>query len=319
MTFMSTLRSGAAQSLLLLMLLTTGSAMAQPASRVQIVSGTTANGAPTDLWQRMLRDRLSPPEFDSVVALRRTLTPAEDAWAALVESRRASWQREIPALAKPFTPAVAPPVALVVLGSVGGSDAFASDSMTIGFDLSQLQASYGAAGLAGNAGLIDRLFRHEYTHVMQKAWFKLHPWHADTPLQSALVDIWLEGQGNYYSLSERWRRGPAGRAAATQEALTALEPKFVARLAALACAAPDRVPSIRQGLSSGRFDQKWGALPIALWLEDERPASLTELRDLVQAGPAGVWALATRHLKEPLRSALNEVRILESACAKPDI
>jgi len=234
---------------------------------------------------------------------------------ALIESRRVVWAREIPALAVPFSPVLPPAQALIVLANRGGADAFAHDSTTIGFDLAELQTSYGDARRRENTDLIDRLFRHEYTHLMQKAWFRRHPWHADTPLQAALLDIWLEGQGNYYSLSARWRGTGGRRADATQLALSALEPRFVVRLSALACAQPEQAQSLRKGLSSGPFDQKWGALPIALWLEDERPASLEALRRFVLAGPAGVWKLADRHLPEALRRALTEVRAVDSACA----
>lgn len=303
------------QALTFLAFLATQPVIAQAVPTVQVASGVTVGGGSTERWLTMVRGRLSSTDYDSVAAIRQVLTDGESAWVALIESRRAAWAREIPTLAMLFSPVTPPARALIVLGNRGGSDAFAHDSTTIGFDLAQLQVSYGAATEPRNTDLIDRLFRHEYTHPMQKAWFLLHPWRAESPLQAALVDIWLEGQGNYYSLSERWRSQKGRRTETTQIALSALEPRFVVRLSALACAPPEQVPLLRQGLSSGRFDQKWGALPIALWLEDERPASLEALRKLVVAGPSGVWDLAARHLPEQLRRALGEARALESACA----
>jgi hypothetical protein len=302
------------QALMLVAFLATRPVVAQSAPTVQLVSGVTADGSATGLWLAMIRSRLSTTEYDSVAAIRRVLTERDSEWVALIESRRVAWAREIPALALPFSPVAPPARAVIVLSNRGGADAFAHDSTTIGFDLAELQTSYGAARRPENIDLIDRLFRHEYTHLMQKAWFREHPWHADSPLQAALVDIWLEGQGNYYSLSERWRSTDGRRAEATQLALSVLEPRFIVRLSALACAQPDQVRSLRKGLSSGSFDQKWGALPIALWLEDERPASLEALRRFVLAGPAGVWEFADRHLPAPLRRALAEVRAVDAAC-----
>lgn len=246
------------QALTFLAFLATQPVLAQSVPTVQVVSGVTGGGGSTERWLTMVRGRLSSTDYDSVAAIRQVLMDGESAWAALIESRRAAWAREIPTIAMPFSPAPPPARALIVLGNRGGSDAFAHDSATIGFDLAQLQASYGAAGEPRNTGLIDRLFRHEYTHLMQKAWFRLHPWRADSPLQAALVDIWLEGQGNYYSLSERWRSQEGRRAEAAQLALSALEPRFVVRLSALACALPAQAPLLRQGLSTSRFDQKWG-------------------------------------------------------------
>jgi hypothetical protein len=305
------------QALTLVALLGTRTVVAQSSPTVQLVPGVTADGAATAQWLAMIRSRLSSTEYDSVAAIRHVLTDRESEWMALIESRRVAWAREIPALAMPFSPVLPPARALIVLANRGGGDAFAHDSTTIGFDLAELQTNYGPARAPGNTDLIDRLFRHEYTHLMQKAWFLRHPWQANSPLQEALVDLWLEGQGTYYSLSERWRRTDGRRSEATQLALSALEPRLIVRLSALACAQPEQARSLRKGLSSGQFDQKWGALPIALWLEDERPASLEALRRFVLAGPAGVWELADHHLPEPLRRALAEVRAVDTACTSP--
>lgn len=289
-------------------------AQAQTSPAIYVVLGVDRDGRSSAKWREMIHDRLSAAEFDSVEALVHPLTPGEEAWVTLIESRQSDWTRQIASLVAPFEPSSPPNAALVVLGNRGGSDAFAADASTIGFDLSELSASYGAAGELKNTDLIDRLFRHVYTHLMQKAWFRAHPWRADTPLQRAIVDIWLEGQGNYYSLSAQWRSNNGVRSELAASALSTLEPRFVARVAALACARTEAEPSLRTGLSSGRFDQKWGALPVALWLEDERARSLDALQTLVRAGPLGIWDLATRHLPEPLARALNEARAQELAC-----
>jgi hypothetical protein len=285
---------------------------------LRVVSGTTDTGDATAQWLAMLRKRLSPTEYDSVARLRTRETVDEKAWAVLIQSRTATWEREIPALAKPFDPVSPPGRVLIVLGDRGGGDAFTHDPTTIGFDLAELVGNYGSAALPENVALMDRLFRHEFTHLLQKAWLPTHPWNANSPLRAALLDIWQEGLGNYYSLSERWRNQNGQRPAATQRALADLEPRFVARLSALACVEPDNAARLLAGISSGPFDHKWGAVPVALWLDDDNAASATSLRNLVVAGPAGIWDLANRHLSEPLRRVLTEARIADSLCAKTD-
>jgi hypothetical protein len=187
-------------------------------------------------------------------------------------------------LAEPFAPTEPPTGVLIVLGNRGAEDAFTHDSVTIGFDLAALQANYGAAGLPENRDRMDRFFRHEFVHLLQKAWASDHPLPMATPLQSALAEIWADGMGNYQSLSERWlSRDSADRLVAD--------------------------------LSWGRFDRKWGALPAALWLEAEPGPPTETLRGFVAAGPAGVWTLADRHLAPSLRPVLREARMADSLCA----
>ena len=167
-----------------------------------------------------------------------------------------------------------------------------------------------------NQARIDRFFRHEFAHVLQKAWLAQHPWPGNTPLRAALLDIWTEGLGNYYSLSEQWSGEGGARSATTSRVLAELEPRFVARLAALACATSAATPALLAGLASGPFEKKWGALPAALWLKEEPGPAADALSRFVHAGPDGVWGLALRHLPPDLQRALAEARAV-SACDPP--
>ena len=297
-----------------LALLTSAPTGAPLDSVLQVVSGTTDAGDATGQWLTMLRKRLSPSEYDSVARLRKRRSPDEQAWAALIQSRVASWEGEIRVLAEPFHPVVPPGRVLIVLGNRGGGDAFTHDPTTIGFDLAELAGNYGIANQPQSAELLDRLFRHEFTHLLQKAWLPTHPWNAASPLRAALLDIWQEGLGNYYSLSDRWRSQNGQRSETAQRALTGLEPRFVARLSALACVQPDKAAALLVGISSGPFDRKWGAVPAALWLDEDQAAPASALRHLIVAGPAGIWDLADRHLPESLRLALKEARLADSLC-----
>jgi hypothetical protein len=280
--------------------------------RLEIVRGIDGKGRAIQQWQEMISQRLSPERFQEVESLVKPYTPAELAWVRLVESRRPDWDAETTKLAIPFSP-VAPPVARIVLGNRGGEDAFTHDPHTIGFDVERLNELYGDAGSDANAVLIDHLFRHEYTHLLQKAWVRDHPLAMSTPLQAALAEMWGEGLGNYYSLSEKWRSVEGKPSPKAVETLGLLEPRLVTRLAALACSTPEQAHELSKTLSSGAFDRKWGALPVALWLDAESSQPDT-LRRFIIEGEDGVWALASRNLAPALRLQLDEIRAVAVTC-----
>jgi len=280
-----------------LLVLLTLSAAAEP--RVRVVEDAA-------LWQQMVHKLTGP----HAVAATET-TDAQRAWAALIRSRAAQWESEIPKLATYYASVDGPAVATIVIGNGGGQDAFTHDPTTIGFDVARLHAEYGDATAPENTDRIDRFFRHEYTHLLQKAWLREHPYDENTPLRAALAGVWKEGLGNYYSLSEKWRGASSETAA---KARAELEPRFVVRLAALACASSEEARALTADLSMGRFDQKWGALPVALWLEAEPDA----IRELVLAGPDGIWTLAEQHLPDGSRAILREARAATALCtARP--
>jgi len=280
---------------------------------LQVVLGVDDHGRSTQPWQQMIAVRLSESQFRAIESLAKPYTPAESAWVQLVQSRLSQWETEIPSLAVPFRPVVAPD-ARIVLGNRGGEDAFTHDPHTIGFDVERLNVLYGDAQSGQNLVLIDHLFRHEYTHLLQKAWVRDHPLATGTPLETALAEMWLEGMGNYYSLSDAWKSAGGRPSPKAAEALRVLEPRLMTRLAALACATPENAHELTRNLSSGQFDRKCGALPVALWLEAES-ANPDFLRNFIVAGEDGVWTLASRHLSPELKPQLEEVRALEKACA----
>ncbi|MGH7581416.1 MAG: hypothetical protein ACREM9_14655 [Gemmatimonadales bacterium] len=291
-----------------------GVAQATP-TRIQLDSGVTPTGHASEQWLTMIRKRLPRERYDSIAPLRRPLTVEEAAWDSLIRSRVAGWESMVPALASLFAPAPPPAEVFIVVGNRGAEDAFTHDGRTIGYDLAALQANYGTARKPENRDRMDRFFRHEFVHLLQKAWWPEHPWPMDTPLRAALAEIWAEGLGNHYSRSERWLSKGGRRSPAATAALADLEPRFVARLSALACATPEAAEPLLADLSWGRFDRKWGALPAALWLEAEPGSTAEALRRFIVAGPAGVWELANRHLPVPLRSVLREARTADSLCA----
>ena len=279
-------------------------------SRLELVDGVAESGAATESWRQAVQ-RLDPGRNADD---RKPATAPERAWRDLIRSRAQQWESETTALGVHFAPVKAPEVVRVVIGNQGGEDAFTADERTIGFDSSRLIAAYGDAGGAENSERIDRFFRHEYVHLLQKAWLREFPYDADTPLKAALLGMWLEGLGHYYSLSQRWRAEDGQLSDHAKRTLMQLEPRLLARLSALACATDEQGRELTADLSFGAFDQKWGALPVALWLEAEASRSADALHRFVKAGPDGIWPLAERHMPERERAMLREVRASAALC-----
>lgn len=280
-----------------------------------VITAITPDGHATAPWLTILRSRLSPRQYDSAARLVRVITPEEQAWDSVVRARVDEWERSAGELAPLYSPAGPPRRVRIVLGNRGTEDAFTAGPETIGFDLSSLVSLYGSARDPANLDRINRFFRHEFTHILQKAWLAQHPWNQAAPIDAALFDVWAEGLGNYYSLSERWIE-PEGQLSELGTAtLRALEPQFVERFSGLACADSLAGGTLLSGLSSGPFAKKWGAVPAALWLATEPRPQDSAIRQLIVAGPAGVWDLAGRHLNDSLKAALLSARHAASRCA----
>lgn len=298
-------------------LIVAASSPAVAQSRLHVTSGTAADGSATEQWLAILQKRLTESEFNKAGRVIRPLTADELAWERLIRARRAEWERMTDRIERLYEGARPPQHVLIVTGNRGASDAFVHDQATIGFDLSALQAQYGAATEPVNVDRMDRLFRHEYAHLMQKAWLLIDPYEPGTPLEHALLDIWLEGLGTYHSLSERWRTTAGRHSQAARDALDIMEPRLLVRLSALTCSSPDDASLLTADLSQGAFDRKWGALTAGLWLENEAGRGQSPddaLRSFIRAGPAGVWDLAARQLSPRLRSLLVDIRDVEQLC-----
>jgi hypothetical protein len=192
----------------------------------------------------------------------------------------------------------------IVLGNQNGEDAFGIGGDTIYFDLSALSRIYGPVAAPGNRERLDRIFAHECTHVLQTRWEATHAFRVATPFDRALRQLWREGLGNMYSLSDEWVTSSGDLTGRAQKALEDLEPIFVDRLRRLRTASEIEEGELRQGLSSGPFAKKWGALPVALWLAQEAKGDGRRLRWWVRAGSDGVLDLARKHLGAGLASQL---------------
>lgn len=268
--------------------------------RLALRLGFGPEGAATPEWRQAVEAHTGRrPSWEP-----RPLPAEEEAWLALVRARLAAWEARLPELGLAFEGVSPPPVTTLVVGHSHGEDGFGLGEAVIYFDLAALARNYGTAAEAGNAARLERIFAHEYTHVLHWRWARAHPQPVATPLERALWAMAREGLGNLRSLSEAWV-GPRGTPTPlARQTLARLEPVLVERLAALEHATPEREPELVRGLSSGPFREKWGALPVALWLAQESRGDERALRPFVESGAAGVLALARRHLAPELAARL---------------
>lgn len=274
--------------------------------RIVVSVGQQADGTPTAHWLAAVRRLRGDDVMDAIAGKRRPFNADEQAWLELIASRLDDWACRTPALQAPFG-AISPPTELELLvGNNGAFDAFIVDDTVIGFDVEQLHALYGSASEDINGDRIDRFFAHEYMHILHRAWRREHGLELRTPLERALWACLTEGLGNYHSLSARWTTSDGSLSGHAKKALARLGPVFVARLRDISTADESGVDALMAGLSMGSFEEKWGALPVALWLADEVRRDEDALAAWIARGPWGVLSLARRHLPAELAAQLPE-------------
>lgn len=235
------------------------------------------------------------------------LSPEASAWLEVLEVALPRVEARAPELASLFDLDAFD--ATVVAGNRGSSDAFAWVPDHIGINLEAFGESYGSP----DEDAVDRMSRivvHEYVHLLNYAYYPDHLSRRDTPMNRALWTIFHEGIGDYFSMSRRWLPGPHGAySPVTTETLRRLEPVFVERLEAAIDASSEEEETLRRNISMGKFDQKWGSLPLALWLRSEARVrgERQVLEEMIRLGPDGVLPLALRYIAPHLRPRLEAI------------
>ncbi|MGH7493627.1 MAG: DUF5700 domain-containing putative Zn-dependent protease [bacterium] len=269
-----------------------------------VKDATSSDGAATASWLKAIRHWHDEETLADIYAKKKSLSEEEALWAGLIKGKLSIWVTMIDSLQKPFQAVTPPDTVAILLGNIGGEDAFVYSHATICFDLNKLHRLYGSASTTANNARIDRFFAHEFTHVLHKAWRKKHNLELASPFDYALWECLTEGLGNYRSLSDRWIAASGKLTPHAQEVLLRLQPVFVERLSALEHASAEAAEPLLAGLSMGPFDQKWGALTVALWLAQEASGDDLRLQKWVEAGPVGVLILAQKYLPEDLRKRM---------------
>lgn len=275
-----------------------------PATELLVRFGQNADGRPTAEWLRAIAIFHDDQSLREISQTSRPLTDEEALWANLIEQRLPIWPEQIEHLLIPFRGIGAPREVTILLGNIGGSDAFIAENKNIALDLNRMQTVYGSANKTDNIDRVDRFFAHEFTHLLHKEWRRTFQPTIETPLEQALWGCLTEGLGNYRSLSARWTDGQGNLSAHAKEVLSRLQPILVERLALLEKAGPEDAEPLMEGLSMAPFEEKWGALPVALWLSQEAKHGDRALQQWVEAGPWGIVELAARYLPEDLAEQL---------------
>ncbi len=276
-----------------------------PPSTVLVVRhGFTQDGAMTAEWREAIREWHTPASLERLERDSAAVTVQVMEWMELIKGRLPLWSGMIDSLSFPFVGIPPPDTIIILLGIRGGNDAFVPSPLTICFDLGRLYSNYGRASAGINRRRIDRFFEHEFTHILHNSWATRRRLRPETPLEVALWTCLKEGLGNYRSLSAKWVDPQGKLTDHSQMVLRRLEPIFVERLSALEQASGETASDLMQRLSMGPFEQKWGALPVALWLACEAGGNDRNLGQWVEKGPWGILELARKYLPRELSARL---------------
>ncbi|HMV08724.1 MAG TPA: hypothetical protein PK325_15670 [Cyclobacteriaceae bacterium] len=258
----------------------------------------------SDAWLEALRTRQSKPYLDSLAQVARPLTGDEHDWFTLIQSRAARWNSFRDSLSIPFDGITLNDSIFVLTGYLGDDDGFTYQHRTICFDLTAFYDNYGAATSDENNSRIDRIFAHEYTHLLHKAWAKENNLTLKDFQDSILWECLYEGIGMYRSLSKKWTIQNDSLPAATREALDKVYPVFVERLLQihqLENPTAAEKTALNKNLSRGNVDKKWGAFPVAVWLMLESKGDDKNLVRWIDGGPKSIPDLAKKYLPEQYR------------------
>ncbi len=268
-------------------------------SNVVIVKpGISDDGISKD-WRNALETRMTRERLDSISLLLKPMTDEEKAWIKLIVSKTTRWNSFKDSLEVPFADCHVPDTIYVLVGIFGVDDAFTYQYNTVCFDLTALQTNYGAAGLTENDERMDRLYAHEFTHLVHKQWARKNKLVLKTFKDSVLWECLYEGVGMYRSLSKKWMPQKGGLPKITIDALEELYPVFVDRLITIESSAglsDNDKDKITANLSRGPVTKKWGAFTVAIWLAQEANGDEKKLAYCINHGIDSIILLAQKYL-----------------------
>jgi hypothetical protein len=250
-------------------------------------------------WKKALTSRMTSTKLGSFANLKRPLTSEELKWWKLIESKAGKWNTFRDSLKLPFGNIYIHDTVYVMTGFLGNDDGFTYGYQTVCLDVTALFRAYGAADLAVNDNRLDRVFSHEYTHVLHKEWLRQKGQPLRNFRDSILWECLYEGIGMYRSLSSRWLPANDTIPEATKQALGELTPILLERLRAIKSNPPltnEQKEQLNAGLSRGNVSKKWGAFPVGIWLAMEAKGDDRKLRWWIGQGPEAVILLAKKYL-----------------------
>ncbi len=250
-------------------------------------------------WRNAIEPRMSRYQLDSGMALTRPLTSGELQWKSLIESHARRWGFLRDSVAVPFGNGSLDDTLYVLIRYMGRDDGFSYRYEAVCLDVTALNREYGSASLPENNGRIDRIFTHEFTHLLHKDWARRKNLDLVSFRDSILWECIYEGIGMYRSLSPKWLPMNGVLPEISKTALEELCPVFVDRLTTIE-SNPNLTEvekmRLQSGLSRGPVNKKWGALPVALWLALEANGNDGNLVPWIDGGPGSVIRLAKKYL-----------------------
>jgi len=264
-----------------------------------IVRPGFANERLSPEWRNAIESRMAPRQLDSVMALSRSLHPEELEWKSLIESKAARWGLMRDSLGIPFGNETLDDTLSVIVGYMGRDDGFTYRYEAVCLDLTALHREYGSAALPENFTRIDRLFAHEFMHLLHKDWARRRNLRLESFRDSVLWECIYEGIGMYRSLSSKWLPTNGVLPEISRSTLEDLYSVFVERLTTIesnGTLTEEEKTRLHNGLSRGPVNKKWGALPVGLWLALEAGGDDKNLIPWIDGGLDSVIRLAKKHL-----------------------
>lgn len=252
-------------------------------------------------WKSSLTTRMSSQNLEEMSLIKRPLTIEELAWQDLIKSRTNHWNQFRDSLRLPFGDIPVEDTITVLLGYLGVDDGFTYGYGTVCFDLTALQTNYGSANLAENKNRMDRLFAHEFTHLLHKEWVRKNDLKLNSFRDSILWECLYEGIGMYRSLTTKWLPAHDSLPLLTKTTLAELYPIFDKKIARINSPDPltnEEKTTIQSNLSRGMVSKKWGAFPMAIWLALEAKGDDRNLIPWISKGPSAVLMLADKYLRK---------------------
>lgn len=278
-----------------------------PDHKVTLIEAGVDQNRVSHRWLNALQGRQSKTYLDSLANVTRPMTQAEKSWLQLMQSKSAYWNTLRDSLNVPFEGIALKDTVYVLTGYLGEDDGFTYQDHTVCFDLTAFHNNYGPATLPENNDRVNRIFAHEYTHLLHKAWARKNDLALKNFKDSILWECLYEGIGMYRSLSKKWMLQNDTLPRLTKAALEELYPVFVDRLIqvhTLQNPTASEKAAVSKNLSRGNIDKKWGAFPMAVWLMQEANGDDKNLIRWIDAGPQSVITLAHTYLPAEHRKRL---------------
>lgn len=246
-----------------------------------------------ETWLKIIKNRHSKQFLHQLRKDRELLTPSQLLWYRQFISTIPKWEKRRKALELPFLEVSRPDKLELIFANRGGSDGFSFGLRYIGIDLQKWVENYGSIPAPNAGDRISRILSHEYTHLLTRKWAIQNSIKPSSFQEKVLYELFYEGLGNYYSLSNKWVTENGSLTITAQKTLVKLVPTLRKKLKSVLLGSQDK--ELVKGMSTGPFSKKWGALPIALWLSKETGRSPLKLREWVEKGPKGTLELLFKY------------------------